>query len=310
MSLPDLQSVVEAYRRVRSHVKRTQVVEFAWLNSKLQSQIFFKCENEQHTGSFKIRGATNAMLQLEEGVDSVLTHSSGNHGAAVAYIAQKLGKRAFVVIPKDTTLRKRKNMLRYDAQLIECDPSVASRELEAESFLQSNNAKFIHPFDNKEILCGQGTATFELLQQITEEKDVEQLEQIWVPVGGGGLASGAVLAANGNVEIICAEPENVNDAYLSMQLGIRQPPTNQPTIADGLKAGIGKLNFEILHAAKVRVVLATEEEIKLAARWFWESLKMAVEPASAVVLAAMLKNPHLVKGRVGVILSGGNVSPF
>ena len=307
MRSPDYRGVTQAYERIRSHIKRTRLVENKRLNSKLNSKIYFKCENEQLTGSFKIRGAHNAILQLKDSDRKVITHSSGNHGAAVAFVAKKLGKEAYIVIPEDTTESKRDNMLRYDAQLIECEPCVEARDYQVQTILESSDMKFIHPYDNSEVIHGQGTATYEFFDQLTETKDAE-LDQVWVPVGGGGLASGAVLAASGEVEVVCAEPENVNDTYLSLQLGTRQPPTNKNTIADGLKAGLGKLNFEILQVTPVRVVIATETEIKTAVSWINESLKLNVEPSAAVVVAAMLKNPHLVKKKVGVILTGGNVA--
>lgn len=303
MRSPNYRGVSQAYKRIRSHIKKTRLVEDERLNSK----IYFKCENEQLTGSFKVRGAHNAILQLKDSDRKVITHSSGNHGAAVAFVAKKLGKEAYIVIPEDTTESKRKNMLHYDAHLIECEPCVEARDYQVQTILESSDMKFIHPYDNSEVIHGQGTAAYEFFDQLTETK-ATKLDQVWVPVGGGGLASGTVLAANGEVEVVCAEPENVKDTYLSLQLGTRQPPTNKNTIADGLKAGLGKLNFEILQDANVRVVIATETEIKTAASWIFESLNLIVEPSASVVVAAMLKNPHLVKQNVGVILTGGNIA--
>lgn len=307
MRSPHHQGVSQAYKRILSHIKRTRLVEDTRLNSTLNSKIYFKCENEQLTGSFKVRGAHNAILQLKDSERKVITHSSGNHGAAIAFVAQKLGKEAYIVIPEDTTESKRENMLRYDAKLIECEPCVKARDYQVQTILESSDMKFIHPYDNAEVIHGQGTATYEFLDQL-DVKNAAKLDQVWVPVGGGGLASGAVLAANGEVEVVCAEPENVNDTYMSLQLETRQPPTNMNTIADGLRAGLGKLNFEILRDANVQVALVTETEIKNAANWIFESLNLIVEPSAAVVVAAMLKNTHLVKENVGVILTGGNVA--
>ena len=271
------------------------------MDKRVGANLFFKCENFQKTGAFKARGAVNLVMQLSTNVKSIVTHSSGNHGAAIAWAAQLRKLQSFVVVPKDASTFKRLNMQRYGATLINCGPDLTSRERTLKSFQQKYQATFIHPYDNADIIAGQGTASIELLDC------VQQLDQLWVPVGGGGLASGAILAANGRVEIVCAEPELAKDTYLSLQTGIRQPPLPPLTIADGLRSSLGETNFRILNTAQSKVALATEESIKYAESLVFEMMKIVIEPSSAVVLAAMLDNPALVAKRVGVILSGGNV---
>ena len=271
------------------------------MNKLVGADLFFKCENFQKTGAFKARGAINTVLQLSSDIESVVTHSSGNHGAALAWATSLREINSFVVVPTDASPFKRRNMERFGATLIDCGQDLESRESVLQEFLKQHDATFIHPYDDARIIAGQGTATFELLES------EQNFDQIWVPVGGGGLASGAILAANGMVEVVCAEPALAKDAYLSMQTGYRQPPLPPVTIADGLRSSLGELNFSILKAAKTRVALATEDSIKRALRLVFEMMKIVVEPSAAVVIAAMLDNPSLVAKRVGAILSGGNI---
>ncbi len=271
------------------------------MNKLVGADLFFKCENFQKTGAFKARGAVNTVLQLSSDIESVVTHSSGNHGAALAWATSLREINSFVVVPTDASPFKRRNMERFGATLIDCGQELESRESVLQEFLKQHDATFIHPYDDARIIAGQGTATFELLES------EQNFDQIWVPVGGGGLASGAILAANGMVEVVCAEPALAKDAYLSMQTGYRQPPLPPVTIADGLRSSLGELNFSILKAAKTRVALATEDSIKRALRLVFEMMKIVVEPSAAVVIAAMLDNPSLVAKRVGAILSGGNI---
>ena len=271
------------------------------LNSLVGAELFFKCENFQKTGAFKARGAINVVLQSATDIRSIVTHSSGNHGAAIAWAASLRGVQSYVVVPKDASPFKRLNMQRYGANLIDCGLELASRETVLKEFQERHAATFIHPYDDARIIAGQGTASLELLNS------VQNLDQLWVPVGGGGLASGAILAGNGNVDVICAEPELAQDAYMSLQTGIRQPPLPPVTIADGLRSSLGEINFSILKAAKTQVALAPEASIKHALGLVFEMMKIVIEPSSAVVIAAMLENSSLVAKRVGVVLSGGNV---
>lgn len=301
MKAPSRDCVLAAVARIAPYIHHTPVLQSRSMNKLVGANLFFKCENFQKTGAFKARGAVNTVLQLSSDIESVVTHSSGNHGAALAWSTSLHEINSFVVVPTDASPFKRRNMERYGATLIDCGQELESRESVLQEFLKQHDATFIHPYDDARIITGQGTATMELLES------EHNLDQIWVPVGGGGLASGAILAANGNVEIVCAEPELAKDAYLSMQTGDRQPPLPPVTVADGLRSSLGELNFDILKAAKTRVALATEDSINSAVRLVFEMMKIVIEPSAAVVVGAMLDNPSFVAKRVGAILSGGNV---
>ncbi|MXZ55188.1 MAG: pyridoxal-phosphate dependent enzyme [Gammaproteobacteria bacterium] len=290
-----------ATARIAPYIHHTPVLQSRSMNRLVGADLFFKCENFQKTGAFKARGAVNTVIQLSSDIESVVTHSSGNHGAALAWATSLREMKSFVVVPTDASPFKRRNMERYGATLIDCGQELESRESVLHDFLEKHDATFIHPYDDARIITGQGSATVELLESECN------VDQIWVPVGGGGLASGAILAANGNVEVVCAEPVLARDAYLSIQTGYRQPPLPPVTIADGLRSSLGELNFGILKAASTQVALASEDSIIHAARLVFEMMKIVIEPSAAVVVAAMLENPSLVAKRVGVILSGGNV---
>lgn len=301
MRVPTRDCVQAAASRIAPYIHHTPVLQSQCLNEIVGTELLFKCENFQKTGAFKARGAVNVVMQLSSDIKSVVTHSSGNHGAALAWASGLRAIQCYVVVPEDASPFKRRSMDRYGATIIDCGQDLESRESVLEEFLKKHVATFIHPYDDARIIAGQGTATMELL-------DCEQnLEQIWVPVGGGGLASGAILAGNGTVEVVCAEPALAKDAYLSMQTGFRQPPLPPITIADGLRSSLGEINFRILKAAKTRVALATEDSIRRALNLVFETMKIVIEPSAAVVVAAMLDNPSLVAKRVGVILSGGNI---
>lgn len=301
MNVPTRDCLQAAAVRIEPYIHHTPVLRCRSLNELVGAEILFKCENFQKTGAFKARGAVNVVMQLSSDIGSLVTHSSGNHGAALAWAASLRGMKSFVVVPTDASSFKRRNMKRYNATLLDCGQELESRERVLQEFLNQYDATFIHPYDDVRIIAGQGTASMELLSS------EQSLDQIWVPVGGGGLASGAILASDGNVEVVCAEPELAKDAYLSMQAGIRQPPLPPVTIADGLRSSLGEINFKILKAAKTRVALATEDSIRFVLSLVFETMKIVIEPSAAVVVAAMLDNPSLVAKRVGVIFSGGNI---
>ncbi|MCY3884262.1 MAG: pyridoxal-phosphate dependent enzyme [Gammaproteobacteria bacterium] len=296
------ESVEKAASRIRSHIHRTPVFTCQALNDIVGSELFFKCENFQKVGAFKARGALNAVLSMSDGISEVVTHSSGNHGAALAWAAGLRGMNCHVVVPKDASKFKRAAMVRYGANLVDCGSDLASRETKLAEFLERSHARFIPPYDDPYIIAGQGTATLELMEKVSD------LDQIWVPVGGGGLASGAILASDGRVEIVGAEPELADDAYQSMKTGKRESPRDPITIADGLRSSLGDQTFEILHRACTTIALVAEAEIVGAMRMVWEHMKIVIEPSSAVTLAAILRYPDLVKKKVGIVLSGGNVS--
>ena len=301
MKIPTRDCVQAAAKRIAPYVHQTPVFECRSLNRLVGAQLFFKCENFQKTGAFKARGAVNAVMQLATDSRPVITHSSGNHGAAVAWATSLRGIESFVVVPRDASPFKRRNMQRYGANLIDCDLDLASRETVLKKYQDKMGATFIHPYDDARIIAGQATASIELLES------VGNLDQVWAPIGGGGLASGAILAVDRDIDVIGAEPDLAKDAYLSLRTGKHQPPLPPVTIADGLRSSLGKLNFSILKAANTHIALAPEDAISRAMDLVFEMMKIVIEPSSAVVVAAMLENPSIVAKRVGVILSGGNV---
>jgi threonine dehydratase len=294
-----------AASRIRGHVHRTPVLTSATLDAELGASVFAKCENLQKVGAFKARGACNAVFALDDaaGKRGVITHSSGNHGAALAYAAKKRGIPCTVVMPDQAPAVKVAAVRGYGAEVVFC----ARREREATCarIQQQRGATLVHPFVDPLVIAGQGTAALELLA------DVADLDCVIVPVGGGGLASGTVIATAAvrpQARVLGAEPEAADDAARSLASGVRQPGVTDPrTCADGLLTGLGEPNFAILRAAKLRVVTVDEDAIVAAARFFVERMKIVVEPSSATVLAALRAIRAELGGlRIGAILSGGN----
>lgn len=273
------------------------------MNELFGREVYFKCENLQKVGAFKVRGALNALLSLPASSGDVVTHSSGNHGAALAWAARKLGKKAYVICPTNASRFKRDAIERYGGILVDCGPAIAQRETALQSFLQERAATFVPPYDHADIIAGQGTATLELIE------DVPQLREVWVPIGGGGLASGAVIAAGGRCDVVGCEPELARDAHDSLAAGRLLPSLPPTSIADGLLASLGQLNFEILRTAHVPVRLVSEDEIRDATVLIWRVLKIVIEPSSAVPVAAALKDDRSTDDPIAIILSGGNVEP-
>ncbi len=271
------------------------------------ARLFFKCENFQKVGAFKIRGATNAVLCLsdEEAQHGVATHSSGNHAAALAQAARWRGIPAYVVMPDNAPAVKRNAVARYGAQIFPCAPTLPAREAGLRDVVAQTGATIVHPYNDYRVIAGQGTAALELLQ------DAPDLDMMLAPVGGGGLLSGAAIAAagfSGHIRVVGAEPALADDAYRSLQAGqrIEAGPTN--TIADGLKTSLGDKTFPIIQRLVSDIVTVSEEEIVHAMRLVWERMKIIIEPSSAVPVAALLCGRLAVAGKsIGVILSGGNV---
>lgn len=296
-----------AHERIVRHVHRTPIMTCRSLDALTSAKLVFKCENLQRSGAFKVRGAFNAVLGLSDrqAGRGVATHSSGNHGAALAMAAAERGIPAYVVVPESAVRSKRDAIARWHATIIDCAPTLASRESTLEGVLEKTGAHFVPPFDDPRIIAGQGTAALELLE------DAGELNQVWVPVGGGGLASGAaivVAARCPQTRVVAAEPANADDAWRSVEAGTRQPMESPDTIADGLQASLSPLTFSILRDHDVRVALASEGAIRRAQDLIMTRMKLVVEPSAAVPLAAMLEDPDLVTGQsVGVILSGGNI---
>lgn len=299
------EAVREAHTRIAPHVHRTPVLTCATLDAELGMRVWFKCENLQKVGAFKARGAVNAVLSLSEesALRGVATHSSGNHAAALAYAARIRGIPCTVVMPKSAAPIKVEAVRGYGARIVFCEEG--QRESTCDAVLAETGASFIPPFDHPHIVAGQGTAALELLE------DVPDLDVIVAPVGGGGLLAGTALAAAGQEQpprVFGAEPDAVDDAYRSIESGVRQPGVSSPkTIADGLLTGLGKLNFSILKERGVRVVTVSEAAILTASRDHLERMKIVVEPSGATALAAIRARCEEWAGlSVGAILSGGN----
>ncbi len=304
---PDLETIRAAHRRIAPHIHRTPVMTSASLDAMTRAQLYFKCENLQRTGSFKIRGATNAVFSLrpEEARRGVVTHSSGNHAAAVALAAHWRGIRAWIVMPSNAPEAKRKAVEAYGGEITFCEPNLAARETTAAEIIRQTGAVLVHPFDDDRIIAGQATAAAEFLE------DVPDLHFILAPVSGGGLLSGTAIAAKSlrpAIRVFGCEPKNADDAYRSLAAGRIEPMENPSTIADGLRASLAERTFAILRRHVDQIVLVTEEEIVAAMRLVWERMKLVIEPSAAVAAAPLLAHKLSVEGKkVGVILSGGNL---
>ncbi|MDE0036387.1 MAG: pyridoxal-phosphate dependent enzyme [Gammaproteobacteria bacterium] len=292
--------VVAAARRIAGHVHRTPVLTSRTIDALLGAEVHFKCENLQRSGAFKIRGATNAVRSLAADTEVVATHSSGNHGAALALAAAEAGLRAIIVVPRDARPSKRAAIERYGAEVVVCKPTLAARQTTLDDVCRRTGATFVPPYDDERIIAGAGTAALELLQ------DFPRLDQLWVPVGGGGLAAGTVVAAQGSAEVVLAEPALACDAKTSLTTGVICDALPPKTVADGLRTALGRRNFEILYNVRTRVYLASDEGIRDWTGRLAEIMKVVIEPSAAVTLAAMAENRSAAKGTVGVILSGGN----
>lgn len=304
-AIVDFDAVRAAAARIRGFVHRTPVLTSATIDRELGARVFFKAENLQKCGAFKARGAANAVLALPE-ADArrgVITHSSGNHAAALAFAARARGIPCTVVMPETAPKVKLEAVRGYGAEVVLCAPkerdAVCAREQAA------RGACMVHPFENADVIAGQGTAALELLE------DVHDLDVVVVPIGGGGLCAGTAIAVHGmrpSARVLGAEPIAVDDAARSMQTGVRQPRVVDPvTWADGLLTGLGEPNFAILRERAVRVVTVSELAMVAAARDFLERMKIVVEPSSATVLAAIRAVAAELQGlRVGAVLSGGN----
>ena len=311
------QAILDAHARIRPRIHRTPVLTSASLDALTGARLFFKCENFQRTGSFKIRGASNAILSLseQEATHGIVTQSSGNHGAAVACAAAWRGIPAFIVMPKNAPRVKVRAIEAYGGKITFCEPRVSSRNEVCARVQSETGAVLIHPFDNDQIIAGQATAAKEMLEEIPD------LDAVFTPVSGGGLLSGTCLGAKGlhpNVLVFGCEPERADDAYRSLSSGQLQSLESSDTIADGLRASLAPRTFAILRDNVERILLASEEEIIAAMRTVWERLKIIIEPSSAVAIAPLLK-PGAVASlglppraaaappKLGIIFSGGNV---
>jgi len=305
--LPSNNLLEDTYNRIRSYIHYTPVLFSSTINRIAGCNVYFKCENFQKMGAFKMRGAINAILQLsdEEREKGVVTHSSGNFAQAVALAAGMEGIKSYIVMPVNASEFKKTAVIGYGGKLIECEPGIQAREERANEIVNETGAVLLHSSNQLNVITGQGTACMELLEEIKD------LSRIIVPVGGGGLLAGTALAAyynNRNIEVIGAEPFGADDAYHSLKTGIIQPSVNPVTIADGLKTNLGDVNFPIIKQLVKEIIRVEEDEIVSSMRLIWERMKIIAEPSSAVALAALLRNTRKFNNmNTGIILSGGNV---
>jgi threonine dehydratase len=304
---PSPEDIKTAHQRIKSYIHKTPVFTSCSINVILDSHVYFKCENLQKGGAFKYRGATNAVLSLKESEAKrgVATHSSGNHAAALTLAARKRGIKAFIVMPRTAPPVKRKAVENYGAEITLCEPTLQSREENLEEVVRQTKAVFIHPYNDKRVICGQATSCLELLD------DVKDLDIIMTPVGGGGLLSGSALSAayfSSGTRVIGAEPAGADDAFRSLEVGEIQPSVKPKTICDGLLTSLGSLTFPIIQKY-VDSILTTEDAYIIdAMRLIWERMKIIVEPSAAVALAVLLKHKNIARNKkIGIILSGGNV---
>jgi threonine dehydratase len=304
---PSLEDIRKAHERIRPYVHRTPVLTSSTINRIAGGEIFFKCENFQKAGAFKIRGACNAVFSLsdDEAKRGVATHSSGNHAAALALAARWRGIPAHVVMPENAPHVKKLAAAGYGAEIVFCKPTLEARERALAEVVARTGAAFVHPYNDLRVITGQATAAIELCEE------VQNLDLVIAPVGGGGLLSGTAVAVSlvsPKTTVMAAEPERADDAYQSLRSGRIVPSVHPNTIADGLLTSLGDLTFPIIQRHVKDIVLVSEEAIVEAMRCLWERMKILVEPSAAVPLGAILSGRLGTAGRrAGVILSGGNV---
>ena len=308
LALPDLAAIRAAHARIRPHVHRTPVFTCAAVDAEVGAKLWFKAENFQKIGAFKARGASNAVFSLPDEVArrGVVTHSSGNHGAAIAYAAARRGIPAWVVMPENAAKVKQENVRRLGATIRPGAPDAASRAAVCAEVERETGATLVHPFDNADVIAGQGTAALELLE------DVPSLDVVIAPVGGGGLLSGTSIVAKGvkpGIRVFGAEPANAGDAAVAFRSGKVEPlPAGLATIADGLRTPLSARTLAAIRANVDEVATCSEEGIVRAMRMTFERMKLVIEPSSAVPLACLLEGSLSAPGAsIGVIVSGGNV---
>jgi len=307
-SIPNLVAIQKAAQRIQPFIHKTPVLSSQTINEKVGALLFFKCENFQKTGSFKMRGASNLVMSLsaEAIKNGVATQSSGNHGQALAYVAQTLGVPAYIVMPNNSAQPKIQSVEAYKGKVIFCEPTIQAREAAVAKVIQETNAYYVPPYNDYGIIAGQGTVVLELIQEIPN------LDIIIAPIGGGGLMSGTALATyylQPQTRIIGVEPSAVDDALRSVKTGVLQENTSTNTIADGLRASLRDKTFGVIREYVHEIYTVEEHEIITAMRLLWERMKIIIEPSCAVPFAALLfgKIPDIENKKIGIILTGGNV---
>lgn len=305
-----IDDVRAARDRIQPYIHQTPLLSSEQLNRELGLEVFFKGEHLQKVGAFKARGAANTIFSLsdEEAGAGVATHSSGNHGAAVARAAQLRGIKAHIVVPENAIQSKVDAIAAYGAELIRCESTLEAREQTLAKVVAETGAIMVHPYDDPRVIAGQGTAALEILEQVKSLG--RKLDVLMIPVGGGGLLAGSavVIDAQSRADTYGAEPAGADDAYRSFHSGVRVTEHSPQTIADGLRTTLGAHNFEIIGKLVKDIVLVDEDEIVEAMKLIWTRLKQVIEPSSAVCLAALMKQREHFQGKtVCLILTGGNV---
>ncbi len=309
MKIPKSADIEEAAKRISSKIHKTPVLTSQSLNEITGCNLFFKCENFQKVGAFKFRGATNAVMSLDDqsARRGVATHSSGNHAQALALAAVMRGIPATIVMPENAPKVKIEAVQGYGADVIFCKATLEARESTLQEVLDTKGSVFIHPYNNFNVIAGQGTAALELTYQ------TQDLDFVLAPVGGGGLLSGTAITVKHILpksKVIACEPVGADDAYKSFHAGEIIPSVNPNTVCDGLLTSLGEMNFEIIKSLVDDVLTADDEKIIYAMKLIWQRMKIVIEPSSAVPLAVILQNKEMFKGKnIGIIISGGNIDP-
>ena len=307
MDLPTYEDMLAAHERIKPYIHRTPVLTSSYFNDLTGAQLFFKCENFQKAGAFKVRGASNAVFGLSDDVAAkgVATHSSGNHALSLSYAAGRRGIPCHVVMPRTAPQAKKDAVRGYGGIITECEPSTSSREEVFARIHAETGADFVHPYNDPRVIAGQGTCSRELMEQ------TDGLDMVVAPIGGGGMISGTCLTLSHQapeVQIIAAEPEQADDAYRSFKAGHIIADDAPVTIADGLKVPLKERNWHFVSNHVTDILTASEQEIIDAMKLTWQRMKIVIEASCAVPLATILKNPEMFRGkRVGVIITGGNV---
>jgi len=311
MYVPTFDDMVAAHERIKPYIHRTPVLTSSYLNELSGCEIFFKCENFQKAGAFKVRGASNAVFALSdiEASKGVCTHSSGNHALSLSYAANRRGISCNVVMPRTAPEAKKSAVRGYGGIITECEPSTTAREEVFAEVQAKTGGKFVHPYNDPRVIAGQGTCSRELLEQM--EGFGRTLDMIVAPIGGGGMISGTCLTLSKlapDVQIIASEPEQADDAYRSFKAGHLISDDAPDTIADGLKVPLKDLTWHFVKNHVTDILTASEIEIIDSMKLTWQRMKIIIEPSCAVPLATILKNPEVFAGkRVGVVITGGNV---
>ncbi len=307
MDLPNFDDVIAAHERIRPYIHRTPVLTSEYFNKLTGAELFFKCENFQKAGAFKVRGASNAVFGLDDATAAkgVATHSSGNHALSLSYAAGRRGIPCHVVMPRTAPQAKKDAVMGYGGKITECEPSTSSREAAFAKVQEETGADFVHPYNDPRVIAGQATCSREMLEQ------VDGLDAVIAPIGGGGMISGCCLTLSTiapQVEIYAAEPEQADDAYRSFKAGHIIADDAPVTIADGLKVPLKERTWHFVSNHVTDILTASEQEIIDAMKLTWQRMKIVMEPSCAVPLATILKNKDVFAGkRVGVVITGGNV---